>query len=273
MSRPEVRLLVPHAASVGVYEGEGFMTFSPHDVERPARARTEAEDVGSVCINGCNIAMQAVTILPDVRDLPDPQPDVYNIVSKMTALAAGPERDDLLYLYGDIRTKDAFLGVKGLGRPVFQRRLIEGQTAQFVNPSGELRNTAGYPMKIFPEDSFTALPGKMEPRVVLAPCERPTQLRYDDGGVLDHELSRELGVAVYDQPRVIGVDNVDAKVGDGTLRLANPNVALTLGWAGIERGFVSLVNEVRDEDPHSSRYKSILGGRALGIYVPHQYFI
>lgn len=276
MPKPEVRLLVPHEASVGLYGADGYMRLDPYDQEHPARAKTSTQEMGAIAVAGQEMPLYGVGILNETVHLDDPQPGVYYITSKMTALAAGPERTDILFLYGDRRSENgAFIGVKGLGRPCFQPQINNEQVC-FADQYDRVENTAPYPMNIY----GPATPG------LIKPCHKPllrygierspekaTKLRYDDGGMIDHELSREIGMTVYSTPLVQGVENHNGEPGDGVLRLANPNVLLTLGMAGIARGYVTPVMEVRNGEVGSPYYNTILGGRGVGVYLPMEHII
>lgn len=270
MTAPELNLLTAHKANIAVYNGIGYRCLQPKDRERLPRARLSYDAIGRIGLDAHSVPLYIAAIQEgEVDNLPPPKEGVYNIVSKMTAYAAGPDRTDLYFLYGDRRLPDGhFQGVKGIGRPVFQRRPIPIEAPVFPASVAQIVNTAGYPMKLYAPDTPDLITGSTCPMKQYPPEQRPTQLCYEDNDVLDHELSEAWGINVYTEPKVVGVENVTGQPGDAVLRIANPNVVLTLGYEGIARGYVAPTMEVRNGDPQSDYYMSVLGGRALALFAP-----
>lgn len=261
-------MLVPHAVTICADQKNGTSerTMSGVDYHTAPRAATTSQAMANLALEGFEGTVDLVLSSHGAANrLPKPQDKRLLVVSKLTILAAlrmGRPIDDLLFLYGDIRQGDRFVGVKGLGQPQPVER--DTQTAYGGWPYGsqtpiELRNTCPYPGKIFEPRTPQFIPHNTEPRIFLPKPDEQDQTKVIYHEEINPELTEKLRLPVY-KTWVTGVENDHAVEDDRVLRLANPNVLVALGSAARAKGYVTLGDEVRTEQG------TILGGRSLAFF-------
>jgi hypothetical protein len=262
-NQPQLRLLLPHDATILPDFATGFegCTLYSEGRERIARAASELTLAGSVFWGDSEIDFYHITHGGSVN-LPDPVEDVYNVVSKLTILAAlRDERpvDDLLFLFDDVRTETEFLGVRGLGQIMPVRHPQVPLDLPSGSMSYELRNACPYPAKRYHQNTPKYVPHDYPPRSTLpiSPPAKQRSVLYNTS--YNAALSKRLRIPVY-RTRAAGVKNDCLQPGlPDVLRIVNPNVIVALGAAAVDRGYVMLTREVRNERG------GMLGGEAVGM--------
>jgi hypothetical protein len=262
-----INLLVPHNATILPDQEREFAGVNLHAAgpERVARAASELTLCGQVEWQGEAVAFYHVEHGEPVN-LPKPRPNTYNVVSKLTILAAlrtGRTTDDLLFLYGDRRKGKRFLGVTGLGQIVPQDRPEPARATQL--PTGlvatRVINACPYPAKYYSPDTPSYVPENYPPQITLGTASKHRQLNVMYEHELNAALTKRLGIPVY-RTYTAGVTNTDTmRDRPNRLRIVNPNVLVALGAEAVAKGYVTLTQEVRSENTGS-----ILGGRALGMF-------
>ena len=105
--------LTPH--SLTIYSGDTVIVDQAPDgpMARCAETRTLADPI---TVDGHEIPVSVVGF-GEVTGLPDPQPGVIYVVSRATAEAAPPDRDDVMYPDGQVRDESGrIIGCRGLAR-------------------------------------------------------------------------------------------------------------------------------------------------------------
>lgn len=285
---PDLQLRVPHAANIierrlwGLWENQYDLAPVSHSLDEVPRAKATYKHIAQVSIMGKMVDFHEVEYGEPVH-LPDPEDDVYQIVSPLTINAAkrvGRTTDDLLFLYGPLYDKQGRIrGVKGLARPHFQQR--EGFTEQvnykeIVEQLKDVQSVSPAPTSIYrtplgPNEApyYTATGERPALTIPMAAEEEhKVTLDYQDYGNVNIGLTARFGgIPVYEQPILRGVKNHDAsKAYDRVMRpVANPSILLALGQDALRGGYVMHDFGVRIGDQDDPRYGVAVGGRSLLI--------
>lgn len=267
---PQLSVRVPHAVTICADQNLGTPEHNLPGVQysEAPRAATYSTAVADLTLG--NLGAQVDLVVSEhgeVQRLPMPQDNRLMVVSKLTILAAmrsGRPIKDLLFLYGDIREGERFVGVKGLGQPQPIERFTMTQNYGWpygVEQPVDLVNTCPYPGKLFSADTPQFVPWQTEPQVLLPKPSQEEQTKVIYEEEINTELSERLRLPVY-KTWAVGVENDNVQEGDQILRLANPNVLVALGSAARAKGYVTLGDEVRTPQG------TILGGRSLAFFGP-----